>query len=704
MFSPVRRLALASAGCCALLAAPLLAQQAAPDGAGESVRSAPPSDAANPVPDVPLPAADDELFAPLPAIEDALSPIVVEPVPPPDPQLTQPLPPLSTFDLTPAEEFRPSGEADKIIHYTMSVEGAEPAGIMDSFNALSVLRKGRNNGATAAQIASRSNIDRALLERLLFSEGWYGARVSSHAETIADGTAAIAFTADIGERYHWREITLDLYPDAPQSLEEGFGLKVGDPVRAADVEEAEGALLVKMRREGYPFAEIGARDVVLDEAAPTATYYLTSDIGPRGRFGRIRMEGFKPFDEGHAEVIARFRRGDLYDADLVDDLRRALNQTQLFGGVTVVPVDSGERLDDGTAVTDIRVIGNRGPLKQLRGQIGYSSGQASTAEMGLPGGQILYGTGEGLRAEIGWRHRNLLSPEGAFMARGVVGTQEQRLASQLTFSNWNQRDRTLTASADVANLNQPAYKARAITLGASVSRLSTPIWQKRWTWSGGFELIASSEEDRSLEGDTGRETYLIAALPMMLGYDSSDDLLDPTKGYRATIRVSPEYSRNGGAGHTYVRLIGDASAYRQVMDSLVLAGRVRVGSIVGADRTDIAPTRRLYSGGGGSVRGFGFQDVGPAGADNRPLGGRGLLEASVETRYRFGDFGIVGFVDAGTLNQDPTPTLSDISVGVGVGVRYYTSFGPMRVDIARAINNRERAPVIGLYISIGQAF
>src|SRR5262249_47538792 len=138
------------------------------------------------------------------------------------------------------------------------------------------------------------------------------------------------------------------------------------------------------------------------------------------------------------------------------------------------------------------------------------------------------------------------------------------------------------------------------------------IWQKKWTWSVGPQFIASDERDT--DPDTNlkrRRTFLIAALPGTLGYDGSDDLLNPTRGFPLTGMVSPEVSFQHGTD-TYVRSQFDATGYLPLRKGkLVLAGRVRVGSIAGAPLEQIAPSRRFYSGGGGSVRGYGFQRIGP---------------------------------------------------------------------------------------------
>jgi translocation and assembly module TamA len=660
------------------------------------------------VPADPFPGLADELFLPLPpvpepdaALDDVVaSPVELPPVEPVDPVLLAPLPELGTFDPAPRTDFVFTEVAQQGLRYRVVVDGLQPTGLEQSFRRLSALYRGQNRPATAAQLASRAKGDEELLRRLLFSEGWYGATVEVQADFAQDAAkpanaearAEIRLIAVPGERYTWAEIVLDLIPQEQARLGEGFGLLVGDPIRAINVEEAEGALLQRLNNSGYPFAEIGVRDVVLAEDAPTGTYLLTGDLGPPGVFGPIRMSGFQPFDEAHAQVIARFRPGDPFDARMLDDFRRALIATQQFGGVTVTPVDTGVREGE-AAVTEIRVQGNRGPQRLLTGQIGFASE-------------------EGFRAEGSWRHRSFLEPEGMLTTRAVLGSEEQRARAELLMSNWRQRDRSLEFYAELSNLTPAAYNAQTFVIAAEIGRLSTPIWQKRWTWSVGFGLGASREQARALPEPRStptrdfdvRRNFLFVTLPGRVGHDRSNDLLDPTTGYRLGLEVNPEVSREGSNVETYARLFADGSVYHGVGEKVVLAGRLRLGSIVGAELFSIAPTRRLYAGGGGSVRGYIYQGVGELGANGRPIGGRGLFEASTEVRYRRGDFGVVGFVDAGSVNAGSTPSLDGTRFGVGVGGRYFTSFGPIRIDLARAIDKGPLDPKFALYISIGQAF
>src|SRR3546814_3726515 len=132
----------------------------------------------------------------------------------------------------------------------------------------------------------------------------------------------------------------------------------------------------------------------------------------------------------------------------------------------------------------------------------------------------------------------------------------------------------------------------------------------------------------------------------------------------------------------------DLGGYYGVCSGRVIAGRTLLGSSIGSGRADIAPSRRLDAGGGGSARGFGYQELGPRDMDNDPLGGRSVNEFALEARYRFGNFGIVPFVDAGEVYRSSYPQFSDIRFGVGIGGRYYTIFGPVRVDVAVPINRR----------------
>ena len=234
--------------------------------------------------------------------------------------------------------------------------------------------------------------------------------------------------------------------------------------------------------------------------------------------------------------------------------------------------------------------------------------------------------------------------------------------------------------------------------------MSTPIWQKKFTYYYGVEADITNESvyDFGL-GEEVRRTYEIAQLPAQFAWDTSDNLLNPTKGHRLALTVSPAASVEGSLT-PYVKVQLDGSYYRPVSTALVLAGRVRLASIDGISRDDLAPSQRFYGGGGGSVRGYGYQRLGPFDPLGNPVGGRSLEEFSIEARYRFGNYGIVPFFDGGNAYESSIPQFGDMRYGVGIGGRFYTNFGPFRLDVATPLNPRKGDGKIALYISIGQAF
>jgi len=665
-----------------------------------------------------LPELDPDLTRPLEPLEpvDPAAP-PFPPVPGPvdeaaplgDPALAEPLPPLATFEAEPISE---AGAEDgdgrpSTVRYTLVLEGFDEVELAGRFRDLSALQDARGEAVNGAMVVARAREDEALAIRLLRSEGYYDA-VAAHAIEQVPGegdeppSLRVVISAVPGQRYSFGEIRIDGPATEPAELaREALPLTVGNPILALEVEAAEANVLLRLPQQGYPFPEIGLRDILLDPETGTGAYTLPLNPGPRARFGGFTTEGDLAFGPRHVDVLARFNRGDLYDRRRVDDLREAMVATRLFTSVSAEPVRTGETAPDGTEYVNILVRQDAGPARSLDASAGFS-------------------TGEGFRLEGAWEHRNLFPPEGSLRLGAVAGTQEQSVNARFRRNNWRQRDRALLAQFEAGRRDYAAFRGYTTRLLGLVTRESTPIWQKRWTYAFGAEILATNEsrfgEPRLSLGDA----YFIGGLIGQLGYDRSNSLLDPTRGFRLAARINPEASLQNGFDQ-YVRNLFDASAYYPVQDNFVIAGRLRIGSIYGIPRDDLAPSRRLYAGGGGSVRGFGYQRLGPREfipnpdfdpekPDKEPatipipLGGRSLNEFALEGRYRFGNYGVVGFVDAGQVYETQYPDFSNLRFGVGIGGRVYTNFGPLRVDIATPLGRRQGEGLISVYMSIGQAF
>ena len=618
-------------------------------------------------------------------------------VAPSDPELLRPLPPLAEFKVAPVEFAQGSEDAEVIeVAYQVRVDGLEvtaeqsPVDLAASFRKLSALNRGNGQAANLSQLNGRMGEDMLLLKKLLAGQGWFDPQVRSRIDrSVATNGQPLAVVFEVvpGKQFALSDITITADPTVPPDLiRSNLALKVGEPVIAERVIGAEANVALALPQNGYPFAEVGQRDVLLDPETGQAAYTLPVTTGPRGRFGDIISEGKPAFGADHIAVLTRFRRGELYDSRKVDDLRQALIATGLFSAVGVEPRRSdAPAAADGTQDVTLAVKQQAGPPRVLAATAGYN-------------------TGEGFRAEASWTHRNLFPPEGALIGSAVLGTQEQGASLQFRRSNAGRRDRSVELVAELKHSQYDAFTAYTGRLAGRVSYDSTPLWQKRLTYAYGAQLIGTNESvfDPALAKRV-RRTYAIAGLTGLLGLDTTDNLLDPHKGFRMGLLAEPEVSLQGAVS-PYARLRLDGSVYRQVSGSLVLAARARVASLQGVALDRVAPSRRLYAGGGGSVRGFGYQDLGPRDVNGDPSGGRSLNEAAFEARYRFGDYGVAAFVDVGQSYAASTPKFSDLRAGVGLGLRVYTNFGPMRIDLATPLGRRPGESRINVYVSIGQAF
>ncbi len=577
------------------------------------------------------------------------------------------------------------------------------------FKALSTIENLSSEDGSTAQLAARARADEELIEQLLEVYGYYDAQVI---RSVAAGSrrgqrqgnapvqgerdraapASVRFDIIPGARFRFGTIDLgelDRSPDAPD-LRSAFGINPGDPVSSDRIVAEQADLDNALGETGYPFAQISEPELLIDHARTEGD--LTMIVQPQGKyiFGNIISDLPEFLSGKHLENIARFDAGDIYRRSLVLDLRRAITATGLVSNVAVTPREVTPPTADAPGVVAMDVALTKAPLRTIAGGIGY-------------------GSDEGFRLAASWEHRNLFPSEGSLKVRGIIGTQEQLAGVTFRKNNFGGRDRVLTLDVYGSTIDSNAFDANTLAVAGNFERVSNLLFQKPFSWGFGFEALASGERPAAVRGMVeARQTFYIAAIPVHALLDSTDDLLDPKEGFRLGGRLSPEISRNQGTESFYLRSQIDASYYRQMSGGLVLATRARFGSIPGTALDNIAPSRRFYAGGGSSVRGYGYQQIGPQDTLGEPSGGRSLVEGSLEARistgFLDGAVSIVPFIDAGSVGTGPTPDFDVIRVGAGLGVRYNTDFGPIRVDVATPINPGPRDGPIAVYVSLGQAF
>lgn len=571
------------------------------------------------------------------------------------------------------------------------------------FNALSTIES-LDDDDNPARLAAQARADEALLNRLLRIYGYYDALVFRSVGGIEPGEEVAAEGSDRGQptvrfeivpgmQYRFGAVDLGELaaagPDYPM-LRETFEIRTGDPLLQDRIVEERYDLDEALGEGGYPFAAIEEPELLVDHDRIEGDLTMPVTPGGKYRFGTV-TSNLPDFLSGrHLADIARFEPGDIYQRSLELDLRRAILATGLVNSVTLTPVETQAPSGNEPGTVDVAVEMTKARLRTIAGSIGY-------------------GTGEGFKIEGSWEHRNLFPPEGMLRVRGILGTSEQLAGITFRKNNFGGRDRILTVDAYASTIDYDAFDARTASLIGTFERVSTALFQKVFSYSAGLELVATRERERDEQGNLRPpQTYFIAAVPGFAQLDTSDSLLDPTRGFRLGVRLSPEVSRTNGAESFYLRGQVDGTYYRQVGANVVLAARARFGSIAGAPIEAVAPSRRLYAGGGGSVRGYEFKGIGPRNNEGDPVGGRSLTELSLEARVRTGllggALGIVPFVDAGTVGADSTPSFDRIKIGAGIGVRYNTGFGPLRLDVGVPINPGPGDPKFGVYVGLGQSF
>ncbi len=553
---------------------------------------------------------------------------------------------------------------------------------------------------TIGQIAVRAASDRDTLLQLLRLYGYYDGEV---VQTLAglpgagagttNAAISVAMAVLPGARYRFGAIDLgDLARAGADAapLRQRFALQPGDPLDNDAVLVNRAALETALGESGYPFATLGDPQLLIDHRAETGD--LTLPVSPAGKYRLGTLNSTQPrfLSSNHLADIARFKPGQLYQRSKIDDLRRAILATGLVASATVTAREVRAPAGDVPGEVALDVTMARAPLRTIAGALGYD-------------------TGEGFRLEASWENRNLLPPEGLLRLRAVAGTDEQLGGITLRRNNFLGRDRALTIDVYADNATLTAYAARKVAFATTFERQTTLLFQKPWVWSMGLEVEASAEREGVPSGiTTGRTNYLTLALPLRTAFDFSDSLLDPHRGWRLAGRVSPEGAFSRGAWSAYTKLQVDGSAYLPAGKTVVLAARVRLGSILGVPLNDVAPSRRFYAGGGGSVRGYGYQLVGPRNGAGDITGGRSLYEASIEARIKTPLFGgalsLAPFLDAGGVDTGTAPAFHDTRYGAGLGLRYQSGFGPIRIDLGTPLGRRPGESVIGVTVALGQSF
>ncbi len=567
---------------------------------------------------------------------------------------------------------------------SLATPGAEEA-LRDDLSAASlVLQSRRERETDPTALLAAAQADYARLLAVLYENGRFGGviRIRVNGREASEYSALsrlpevreIQMQVDPGPLYRFGQAQVAPLPPGASAPAE---FRPGATASTTAIQQAGETAVSAWRSRGHAKANVAQQSITAQHSQSRIDAQLGVAPGPRLSFGSIAVRGNEDVRTARILKIAGLTEGRRFDPEEIEKATRRLRRTGSFDSVIVEEAD---------------VIG---PNATLPLTIGVS--EATPRRIGF-GAE--YSTVEGVRLSAFWLHRNFLGGAERFRVDGSIsGLDGETGGTDLSFGVRYERPATPAADTDFfaelqfEALDEPDFTSDTAEFTLGFTRYASD----RTTVSLGAGYLYSDTED-----EFGEETIELLTLPFTGTHDRRDNELDPKEGFYIALEATPFLALEGTSNGTQLSL--DARAYRST-EKLTFAGRAQLGALVGPSLEDSPAFYRFYSGGGGTVRGQDYQSLGVE-VGGLSTGGRSLLVLSGELRADISDsLQMVAFADWGYVGSESFPDFSgDSHAGAGFGVRYKTSVGPIRLDIAAPVSGDTDASDFYIYVGIGQAF
>lgn len=562
-----------------------------------------------------------------------------------------------------------------LLGYEVRFEGVSDPAILELIHTSSQLEKLRDTPPpTASGLKRRAEGDLANIAQALQSLAYYHPKLSFEIDKERD---LVIIKIDVGPMYPFGLFRIEFEDEKNLEIDLcELEIEIGTPALPEKIVDAEDLLLDKLNTEGYAFATIDKREVLVDQTAKNVQVILHVWRGPLVPFGPLVLTGLERVNKCFFYKRLRWCEGESYNPLSIQKYQEALELSGLFKSVHVAHADDLD--EEGRLPIHVDVIEGK------QRSIGF-------------GVNYMTQFGPGVTAE--WEDRNIAGGGEQLTFRADISQKIQQCKISYVLPEFRRSDQVFIWLADYQHEDIKAYSDSSFSLSGTIERQFNA--RTRFSYGGMYKLLTSTRSNNN-------RTFDLFKIPLQLRWSNADSLLNPTKGFTVNLKAIPSlqvlppvfaYSINTFTGTYYKSLTGD--------DRAVFASKLMLGSIVGANKHDIPPPERFYAGSDNTIRGYKYLTISPLRHDDKPIGGRSLLVYSLEMRFRTGEnLGWVAFYDAGNVYASTCPQPSEkVLQAVGVGVRYHTLVGPLRLDIAFPLNRRPHLDgPCQVYFSIGQAF
>lgn len=564
--------------------------------------------------------------------------------------------------------------------YAPVIEGAPDAALEQALADMSeTFRRSAEPPESRLLLERRARNDLPLMLKALHAEGYLKAAV--RVEVLAEETPwRVVFRLEPGPAFLLGQVrvlpAVAAGPEPALPAAGEIGMAPETRFTAQRVLDAEESLLRLLGERGHPFPAVAERRVLADHATQRVEVDFVTDPGPRAVFGAVTFKGLEGADPAFVRSLLPWTEGQAFDVRLPDAARDALYGSGLFSYAEVAKAPAVDQ-DGGLPVL-----------------VNLTERLPRTVRAGLD-----YTTDFGPGVKLGWEHRNVLGSGEKLSLTAEYNEYLEKLSGDLRKPRFLRQDQTLALHGEAGQERTEAFViALADASGSLERRLLAKV-----SASLGLGYRVSRVEDKKLSSE---EDYGHFYVPAGLSGDWRDDVLDPGSGFTAGVLGAP-YVDTLGNLNSFFKYRAAGTAYQGLLPEkrAVLALRGAWGQIYGPERDKIPADLRFYAGGGGSVRGYAFQTAGSL-KDGQPVGGKSLAEVSGELRLKITeDFGLAPFLDGGSTYESFQPDVTrPFYWGAGLGLRYYTAVGPVRLDVGFPLNPRDEDDPFQVYGSLGQSF